>query len=82
VAPGDGSWNFHRYRLPRAKDVAVWNTSFELLDQISETDSPKGIAEVVMIPIIAAAVSGVNHATGQFFRELPVTAEKIKERLA
>ncbi|ERI35014.1 MULTISPECIES: xanthine dehydrogenase family protein molybdopterin-binding subunit [Alcaligenes] len=80
--PGDGSWNFHRYRLPRAKDVAVWNTCFELLDQISETDSPKGIAEVVMIPIIAAAVSGVNHATGQFFRELPVTAEKIKERLA
>lgn len=80
--PGDGTWNFHRYRLPRAKDVAVWNTHFELLEPLSETDAPKGIAEVVMIPIIAAAVSGVNHATGQFFRELPVTAEKIKERLA
>ena len=80
--PGDGSWNFHRYRLPRAADVAVWNTHFELLNPLSETDAPKGIAEVVMIPIIPAAVSAVNHATGEFFKELPVTAEKIKERLA
>lgn len=79
--PGDGSWNFHRYRLPRSNDVAVWNTHFELLEPLSETDAPKGIAEVVMIPIIPAAISAVNHATGQFFKELPVTAEKIKERL-
>ena len=22
--PGNGSWNFNRYRIPRASDVAVW----------------------------------------------------------
>src|SRR5579875_2612174 len=22
--PGNGTWNFNRYQLPRAKDVAVW----------------------------------------------------------
>ncbi|KZS22579.1 xanthine dehydrogenase [Wohlfahrtiimonas chitiniclastica] len=25
--PGNGTWNFNRYILPRAKDVAVWQQS-------------------------------------------------------
>ena len=50
--PGNGTWNFNRYRLPRASDVAVWKQTGEVLPPLSETDPPKGIAEVVMIPIV------------------------------
>lgn len=75
--PGDGTWNFNRYQLPRGSNVAVWKQTFEVLPPISENDPPKGIAEVVMIPIVPA----IAHATGHRFRELPVTPEKIKEIL-
>jgi len=79
--PGNGTWNFNRYHLPRASDVAVWNQSGEILPPLSETDPPKGIAEVVMIPVVAAIVNGIAHAIGHRFTELPVTADKIQEVL-
>lgn len=79
--PGNGTWNFNRYHLPRAADVAVWRQTAEILPPISDTDPPKGIAEVVMIPIVAAIVNGVTHATGLRLRDLPVTAQKIRESL-
>ena len=44
--------NFNRYHLPRASDVAVWKQSGDILPALSETDPPKGMAEVVMIPIV------------------------------
>lgn len=75
--PGDGDWNFNRYTLPRARDVAVWRQSGELLPPISATDPPKGMAEVAMIPIVPAIVNAIAHATGHRFRELPVTPDKI-----
>ncbi|MEH6415666.1 xanthine dehydrogenase family protein molybdopterin-binding subunit [Pseudomonas sp. CGJS7] len=75
--PGDGDWNFNRYTLPRARDVAVWRQTGEVLPPISATDPPKGMAEVVMIPIVPAIVNAIAHATGHRFRELPVTADKI-----
>lgn len=78
--PGNGTWNFNRYLLPRASDVAVWNQTHTLLPPLSQTDPSKGIAEVVSIPIIAAVVNAIYHATGQRFYELPVTAEKIREK--
>lgn len=80
--PGNGSWNFNRYRLPRASDVAVWTQTAEILPPLSANDAPKGIAEVVMIPIVAALVNGIAHATGHRFSELPVTPEKIRGVLA
>ena len=80
--PGDGTWNFNRYRLPRAKDVAVWKQTAEVLPPVSETDTPKGIAEVVMIPVVGAIVNGLAHAIGHRFTDLPVTPEKIQEVLA
>jgi len=79
--PGNGTWNFNRYHLPRASEVAVWHQSGELLPPLSETDPSKGIAEVVMIPIVPAIVNAIHHATGQRFYQLPVTAEKIREKL-
>ncbi|HTD04748.1 xanthine dehydrogenase family protein molybdopterin-binding subunit [Undibacterium sp.] len=80
--PGDGTWNFNRYRLPRAKDVAVWQQTGEVLPPVSETDPPKGIAEVVMIPVVGAIVNAIAHATGHRFTDLPVSAEKIQEKFA
>ena len=79
--PGNGTWNFDRYHLPRAHDVAVWSQTGDILPPISDTDPPKGIAEVVMIPIVAAIVNGIAHAIGHRFTDLPVTPEKIREVL-
>jgi CO/xanthine dehydrogenase Mo-binding subunit len=80
--PGNGTWNFNRYTLPRASDVAVWSQSGEVLPPLSETDPPKGIAEVVMIPVVGALVNGIAHAIGHRFTDLPVTPQKIQEVLA
>jgi CO/xanthine dehydrogenase Mo-binding subunit len=80
--PGNGTWNFNRYRLPRAADVAVWSQTGEVLPPLSPSDPPKGIAEVTMIPVVAAIANGIAHAIGHRFRALPVTAEKIREVLS
>jgi CO/xanthine dehydrogenase Mo-binding subunit len=80
--PGNGTWNFNRYRLPRASDVAVWTQTGEVLPPLSESDPPKGMAEVVAIAIVPAIVNGIAHATGLRFRELPVTPEKVLPALA
>jgi CO/xanthine dehydrogenase Mo-binding subunit len=75
--PGDGTWNFNRYRLPRGSDVAVWAQSADVLPPLSNSEPPKGMAEVVMIPIIAAIVNGIAHAIDHRFRTLPVTPDQI-----
>ena len=74
--PGDGTWNFNRYHLPRGSDVAVWTQTAEVLPPLSDTEPPKGMAEVVVIPIIAAIVNGIAHAIGHRFRTLPVTPDR------
>ena len=77
--PAEGDWNFNRYRLPRAKDVAVWSQTAEILPPLSPTDPAKGIAEVVMIPVVGAIANAVAHATGKRVRDLPITPARIKE---
>jgi CO/xanthine dehydrogenase Mo-binding subunit len=80
--PGDGTWNFNRYTLPRASDVAVWNQTAEYLPPLTDTSPPKGLAEVVSIPVVAATGNAITHAIGKRFYRLPVTAEKIKKALS
>ncbi len=80
--PGDGTWNFDRYRLPRGNDVAVWTQTSEILPPLSDSEPPKGMAEVVMIPIIPAILNGIAHAIGHRFRALPVTRDQIVKALA
>jgi CO/xanthine dehydrogenase Mo-binding subunit len=75
--PGDGTWNFNRYVLPRGSDVAVWKQTADVLPPLSEDEPPKGMAEAGGIPIIAAIVTGIAHAIGHRFRRLPVTPDKI-----
>lgn len=80
--PGNGQWNFNRYRLPRGRDVAAWRQSADIAEPMTPTDPPKGIAEVVMIPIVAAIANGVAHATGKRFYQLPLSPDRIKAALA
>lgn len=80
--PGNGTWNFNRYHLPRGNDVAVWTQTADVLPALSDSEPPKGMAEVVGIPIIAAIVNGIAHAIGHRFRTLPVTQDQILEVLA
>ncbi|HEX5842034.1 MAG TPA: xanthine dehydrogenase family protein molybdopterin-binding subunit [Pseudomonas sp.] len=79
--PGEGTWNFNRYQLPRAKDCAVWSQSAEIRPPLPPSDPAKGIAEVVMIPVVGAIVNAVAHATGKRFHDLPLTPARIKEAL-
>lgn len=79
--PGNGTWNFNRYTLPRAKDVAVWTQTADYLPPLSETSPPKGLAELGMIPIVAAISNAITHAIDKRFYEFPITPEKIKEAL-
>lgn len=80
--PGNGTWNFNRYTLPRAKDVAVWKQTADYLPPLSETSPPKGMAELGMIPVVAAISNAVTDAIGKRFYHYPITPEKIKEALA
>ena len=75
--PGDGTWNLNRYHLPRGSDVAVWAQTAEVLPPLSDSEPPKGMAEVVAIPIIAGIVNGIAHAIGHRFRTLPVTPDQV-----
>ncbi len=75
--PGNGTWNFNRYRLPRARDVAVWTQTAEILPPLSGSDPFKGIGELSMMPIVPALANAIAHATGHRFRELPISSDKI-----
>ena len=79
--PGDGRWNLDRYRVPRASDLPVWKLDIEVLPPLGPTDVPKGIAELVSIPVAPAILNAIADAIGQRFDALPVTAEKIKAAL-
>lgn len=76
---GDGTWNLNRYQVPLAKHVGVWNIKHTLIPPSASTDPAKGIAEVVMIPIVSALVEAIYQATGKRFYHLPVSAEDIME---
>lgn len=80
--PGQGDWNFNRYRLPRGKDVAVWKQTANYLPMTEEENFPKGIAEVVQNPTVPAIANAVADAVGHWIRDLPITPEKIKEVLS
>jgi CO/xanthine dehydrogenase Mo-binding subunit len=79
--PGNGTWNLNRYLVPRASDLAVWNLDIDVLPPPGPTDIPKGIGELVMIPVAPAILNAIADATGKRFYELPVTADKIRAAL-
>jgi CO/xanthine dehydrogenase Mo-binding subunit len=76
--PGDGTWNWDRYHLPHASEVAVWKQTADILPGRSAADPPKGMGELVVIPIVPAIANAVAHAIGRRFYEFPITPEKIR----
>jgi CO/xanthine dehydrogenase Mo-binding subunit len=76
--PGDGKWNLGRYVIARASDLPMHDLQIEVLPHLTPNDPPKGIGEVVMIPIVPAILNAIYDATGHRFRSLPVTEAMIK----
>ncbi|MBL6735099.1 MAG: xanthine dehydrogenase family protein molybdopterin-binding subunit [Shewanellaceae bacterium] len=79
--PGNGTWNLNRYHIPKASDVPVWHFTNEILPPLSPHERSKGIAEVVMLPIVSAVQEGIYQAIGYRFRDFPITKEKILDVL-
>jgi CO/xanthine dehydrogenase Mo-binding subunit len=76
--PGNGKWNLGDYIVARASDLPIHNLEIEVLPPVSPKEPPKGIAEVVMIPIVPALLNAIHDATGHRFRSLPVTPAMLK----
>jgi CO/xanthine dehydrogenase Mo-binding subunit len=80
--PGGGDWNFARYHVPLADEVAVWTQTAEVLPALADENVAKGIAEMTMVTPVPATANAVAHAIGVRIRELPVTPEKIRKALS
>ncbi len=79
--PGNGTWNLGQYVVARASDLPMGDLECEILPPITPADPPKGMAEVVMIPVISALLNAIFDATGKRFTTLPVTPDMLKGAL-
>jgi CO/xanthine dehydrogenase Mo-binding subunit len=75
--PGNGQWNLGQYLIARGSDLPLRDVEFEMLPPLPN-EAPKGIAEVVMIPVVPALLNAIFDATGRRFQSLPVTKQMIK----
>jgi CO/xanthine dehydrogenase Mo-binding subunit len=77
--PGNGKWNLGQYLVPRASDLPpLGGLEIEVLPPVDANERPKGIAEVVMIPVAPALLNAIFDATGHPFQSLPVTQAMLK----
>jgi CO/xanthine dehydrogenase Mo-binding subunit len=80
--PGNGRWNLGDYVVARASDLPLSRLEVEVLPPLNPTDPPKGMAEVVMIPVVPALLNAIYDATGRRFETLPVTEAMLKGALS
>jgi CO/xanthine dehydrogenase Mo-binding subunit len=76
--PGNGKWNLGQYLVARGSDLPLQGLEVEVLPPVDPAEHPKGMAEVVMIPVVPALLNAIYDATGHRFRSLPVTQAMIK----
>ena len=76
--PGNGKWNLGQYVVARGSDLPLNGLEIEILPPVDADERPKGIAEVVMMPVVPALLNAIYDATGHRFRSLPVTQAMIK----
>jgi CO/xanthine dehydrogenase Mo-binding subunit len=76
--PGNGKWNLGQYVIARATDLPLNGIEIEVLPPLAPSDPPKGIAEVVMIPIVPAILNAIYDAARHRFQSLPVTQTMLK----
>lgn len=79
--PGNGTWNFNRYHIPLASEVAVWEQTQVVIPPLSDTDPPKGMAELAMTTIVASVTNAVADATGHYFYHHPIRPNEVLEVL-
>ncbi|VIO75137.1 xanthine dehydrogenase family protein molybdopterin-binding subunit [Bradyrhizobium ivorense] len=79
--PGNGQWNLGQYLVARGSDLPLRDLEIEMLPPLTPDEPPKGMAEVVMIPIVPALLNAIYDATGHRFRSLPVTSSLLKGAL-
>ena len=53
--PGNGQWNLGQYLIARGSDLPLHDLEIEVLPPVTPNEPPKGMAEVVMIPVVAGA---------------------------
>jgi len=80
--PGNGQWNLGQYLVARGSDLPLRDLEIEVLPPVTPDEPPKGIAEVVMIPVVPALLNAIFDATGRRFQSLPVTQTMLKGALA
>lgn len=80
--PGNGQWNLDRYLIARGSNLPLHDLEIEMLPPVTPDEPPKGIAEVVMIPVVSALLNAIHDATGRRFSSLPVTQTILKGVLA
>ncbi len=68
--PGNGKWNLGQYVIARASDLPLNGLEIEVLPALAPSEPPKGIAEVVMIPVVPAILNAIHDATGHRFQIL------------
>ncbi len=79
--PGNGKWNLGQYLVARGSDLPLSGLEVEVLPPAEPDEKPKGIAEVVMIPVVPALLNAIFDATGYRFQSLPVTQAMLKGAL-
>src|SRR5208282_1172452 len=57
--PGNGTWNLGQYLVARGSDLPLHDLEIEILPPIDANERPKGIAEVVMIPVVPALLNAI-----------------------
>jgi CO/xanthine dehydrogenase Mo-binding subunit len=80
--PGNGQWNLGQYLIARGSDLPLRDLEIEMLPPLTPDEPPKGMAEVVMIPVVSALLNAIFDATGHRFQSLPVTQKILKGALA
>jgi CO/xanthine dehydrogenase Mo-binding subunit len=76
--PANGKWNLGQYVVARGSDLPLQGLEVEVLPPVDSDERPKGMAEVVMVPVVPALLNAIYDATGHRFRSLPVTQTMIK----
>jgi CO/xanthine dehydrogenase Mo-binding subunit len=79
--PGNGQWNLGQYLVARGSDLPLRDVEIEMLPPLPD-EPPKGMAEVVMVPIVPALLNAIHDAMGHRFAALPVTQAMLKGALA
>lgn len=77
--PGNGTWNLHRYRVPRMQDVP----KMELIPLAAPANdnTARAIGEAVFCPTGPALMNALAMACGKRFAVTPLSAQQILESL-